>query len=175
MLLYVWAVEQDELSKRVVPDAGSEPSSSASKAQDVLVPWVKTSPSTSSKPKPKSKPPYVPPSSPPPPSQQDSPPSQPQYSELSDSHQPSNTTPQIFQRYYHLFADSELLDLTTRAASELGIVVGDISTPNEEGKVGDGGDDDIVCGMEIVKTGWERSNYYLEARMWSRKKPGGSS
>lgn len=74
----------------------------------------------------------------------------------------------MFQRYYHMFADSELLDLTTRAASELGIAVGtefDYSISNVE--VGDAG---VIYGMEVVKTGWERSNYYLEARMWSRKK-----
>jgi tRNA (uracil-5-)-methyltransferase TRM9 len=123
LLIYVWAVEQDELSKRVVPDVtvpsgGTAPATA--KAQDVIVPWVKTGAVAG-------KPPD------------------------------SLHEPRIFQRYYHLFTSSELTDLASHAASELGLAVG----PADHCGTMDG-----ACGMEIVDHGWERSNYYLEARLW---------
>ncbi|KAJ7685061.1 S-adenosyl-L-methionine-dependent methyltransferase [Mycena polygramma] len=37
VLIYVWAVRQDELSKRTIPDSGSNGT-----GQDVFVPWVKS-------------------------------------------------------------------------------------------------------------------------------------
>lgn len=162
MLLYVWAVEQDELSKRVVPDSQSTSEAQASltslKAQDVLVPWVKTPQSPSTKPKApslslssSSDPPQI---NPPSPSEEPHPPS----------------TPQVFQRYYHLFAESELSKLTVRAALELGIIVGNESELGDEETEMNG--KDFVHGIEILKTGWERSNYYLEARTWARRKGG---
>ncbi|KZP01152.1 S-adenosyl-L-methionine-dependent methyltransferase [Calocera viscosa TUFC12733] len=39
VLIYVWATEQDELSKRTVPD---DPERAGKKVQDVFVPWQKT-------------------------------------------------------------------------------------------------------------------------------------
>lgn len=122
LLIYVWAVEQDDLSKRVVPDVivPSDGVSPGSKSQDVLVPWVNTG-------------------------------------AVLNSATDSSDKPRIFQRYYHLFASSELSDLVHRAASELGFTVGPADLC---------GTIDGVCGMEIVNHGWERSNYYLEARLW---------
>lgn len=125
LLIYVWAVEQDELSKRVVPDAAVTPDgivTASAKAQDVLVPWVKTG------------------------------------AALGNS-SGSSHEPRIFQRYYHLFACSELTRLASHAASELGLAVGPADLCDTVGR---------TCGMEIVDHGWERSNYYLEAQLWRR-------
>lgn len=160
MLLYVWAVEQDELSKRIIPDSeasSSSPAASGTKAQDVLVPWVKTpAPATAKSPAPLPAP----------------------ASTISTTTPAVNTslsqTPQVFQRYYHMFAAGELGDLAQRAASEVGLFVGseadvEPSSPSEANK----GEDEleIVYGMEIVADGWERSNYYLEARFWRAERP----
>lgn len=41
LLIYVWAIEQDNLSRRKIPI--NEGSSSLSTGQDVLVPWVRSS------------------------------------------------------------------------------------------------------------------------------------
>lgn len=68
-------------------------------------------------------------------------------------------TSKTFQRYYHLFTASELPELFRRALAELGLVVG---LPDSAG------DHNSSHGAEIIQTGWERSNYYLEARMWQR-------
>lgn len=58
-----------------------------------------------------------------------------------------------YNRYYHMFAEGELAALVTLAAEELGLVVG---TPRPASR-----------GMEIVQNGWERSNHYVEMRLWA--------
>lgn len=124
LLIYVWAIEQDELSKRVVPeapDAGGA-NTATGKPQDFLVPWVRT---------------------------------------IAKSKAEDTTgIPKIYQRYYHFFSASELSDLFCRAAAELDIVVGPVGQKSDSSRE--------YFGAEIVNTGWERSNYYLEARMWRR-------
>lgn len=65
-------------------------------------------------------------------------------------HEPST----VFKRYYHMFAKGELTGLVQDAASELGLVMGRES----QGEARE--------GLEIVKDGWERSNYYVELRRW---------
>lgn len=62
----------------------------------------------------------------------------------------------VFNRYYHMFSEGELYDLTITAVQGLGLVIG-----NELGVSGDE-------GVEIVQCGWERSNYYIEIRRWRR-------
>ncbi|KAF8310557.1 S-adenosyl-L-methionine-dependent methyltransferase [Clavulina sp. PMI_390] len=162
LLLYVWAVEQDELSKRVVPEADNgrslpsnasgtpiapESEKEVAKAQDVLVPWVRSAPpqtaaassSMSTAPVPEA------------------------------SQSPSRDAPKVFQRYYHLFAASELPELFCKAAEELGIPVGPPPSSSSEPSTSTSASSsqpDSTRGVEIVNTGWERSNYYLEARMW---------
>jgi tRNA (uracil-5-)-methyltransferase TRM9 len=71
--------------------------------------------------------------------------------------------PQIFRRYYHMFARGELVGLVTKAASELGLCVG--SRHDGPGN---------MRGLEIVQDGWERSNYYVELRCWERSLSTGS-
>lgn len=65
--------------------------------------------------------------------------------------------PRRFERYYHMFAEGELVELATEATHELGLVVG-----RAEGGEGS------RAGVEIVQQGWERSNYYVELQRWSR-------
>jgi len=119
VLVYVWAIEQDQLSKRkVIADEKSPPLT----GQDVVVPWVLSK-------------------------------------ELSmKEKQPSekNKEPQIFNRYYHMFAKGELSGLVIEAAQGSGLRVG----PKLESG------DETLKGIEIVQDGWERSNYYVELRLW---------
>ncbi|KAI5899811.1 uncharacterized protein SCHCODRAFT_02606184 [Schizophyllum commune H4-8] len=113
VLIYVWAVEQDELSKRHIP---AEDTSDA--GVDVFVPWV-----------------------------------------LSDKAKIPSDTPasesRVYNRYYHMFARGELRRLVELAATGMGLEVG----TREESVVG-------RRGLEIVQDGWERSNYYVELRLW---------
>jgi tRNA (uracil-5-)-methyltransferase TRM9 len=119
VLIYVWAIEQDELSKRSVPTTEGE----GRRGQDVFVPWAYSEPN----------------------SRKDGAKSAP---------------PRVFNRYYHMFANGELLALVHEAAGALGLVVG--------GR----GDVNLVTGarlgLEIVQHGWERSNYYVELQRYSR-------
>jgi tRNA (uracil-5-)-methyltransferase TRM9 len=114
--VYVWATEQDELSKRKVI-ADEEPPPLTGK--DVVVPWVLSK-------------------------------------ELGMQLSDKDKKPQIFNRYYHMFAKGELPGLVKEAAKESGLCVG----PKPES-----GDENLK-GVEIVQDGWERSNYYVELRLW---------
>ncbi|KAJ7285716.1 S-adenosyl-L-methionine-dependent methyltransferase [Mycena rebaudengoi] len=105
VLIYVWAIRQDEQSKRSIPT-----DSASNEGQDVFVPWV-----------------------------------------LSDA---AAEKPQVFNRYYHMFAEGELSSLVVLAAEELGLVVG----PPVDGT--------SQRGVEILQDGWERSNHYVELRRW---------
>jgi len=119
VLVYVWAIEQDELSKRkVITDEESPPLT----GKDVVVPWVLSKELGMREKQPSEK----------------------------------DKEPQIFKRYYHMFAKGELSGLVTEAAKESGLRVG----PEPES-----GDENLI-GIEIVQDGWERSNYYVELRLW---------
>lgn len=109
VLIYVWATDQDTLSKRIIPEQGD----GGTKAQDVFVPWVRSGPTT-----------------------------------------PSESA---VLRYYHLFAPEELSRLVHDAASRLGLLVGSA----QDAPIG-------TRGLDIVRGGWERSNWYLEIRRWVR-------
>ncbi|KAG9226418.1 hypothetical protein CCMSSC00406_0003297 [Pleurotus cornucopiae] len=114
VLIYVWAIDQDELSKRQIPKDNETQA-----GQDVFVPWVLSNQKKSE-----------------------------QDSEQSQS--------QVYNRYYHMFAKGELSALVGEAATELGMLV------DRESSNGDSG----TRGVEIVQDGWERSNYYVELRLW---------
>lgn len=118
-MIYVWAIEQDELSKRAVSVAdqsGDDPELGEdhhSLGQDVFVPWVLTGPAESA-------------------------------------------SKQVFNRYYHMFAEGEVLVLVQEAADTLGLAVESSTASNS------------LQGIEVVRHGWERSNHYIELRRWSR-------
>lgn len=112
VLIYVWAIEQDELSKRKVPSNGTI------SGVDVVVPWVLSNT-----------------------------PRKPTKSEQDE------IKPQVFNRYYHMFAKGELRGLVDEAAQELGLHIG------RKGK--------SKRGVDIVQDGWERSNYYVELELWN--------
>ncbi|KAI0079903.1 S-adenosyl-L-methionine-dependent methyltransferase [Panus rudis PR-1116 ss-1] len=104
-LIYVWAIEQDDLSKRSIP--AETPTEQG--GQDVFVPWVMTS-QTRSKPK----------------KNVEKRPSQAQPSLEAD-----NAEAKVFNRYYHMFAQGELRQLVCDAAQGMGLSIGpksDIST-----------------------------------------------
>jgi len=120
ILIYVWAIEQDELSKRqVIPEGDIPPLT----GKDVVVPWVLSKePGAAVK-----------------------------------SHADTAAQePQVYNRYYHMFAKGELSRLVVEAAAELALQVG--SNPRDMAK--------NIRGVEIVQDGWERSNYYVELQLW---------
>lgn len=144
ILIYVWAIEQDELSKRSIPETKTvieEPDptdmqSASERGQDVFVPWVLTS----SKPREGSK-------------------------TKRGKHKNMGTpvpdgveepAPKRFERYYHMFAAGELADLASEAIRDMGLAIGKAEDIQE------------TKGVEIVQDGWERSNYFVELRRWCR-------
>lgn len=141
VLIYVWAIEQDEYSKRIVPvpgretgthstDVGGEPSTSG---QDVFVPWSLSTGRARSE--------------------------VPEIKEAARN--APGTTPEVIQRYYHMFAKGELGHLVHVAAQEMGLKVGPPPMNQVE-------EIDYAEGIEVVASGWERSNYYIELRRWRR-------
>ncbi|KAH9856950.1 S-adenosyl-L-methionine-dependent methyltransferase [Lenzites betulinus] len=161
-LIYVWAIEQDELSKRSIPatsvpgsgdDAGGVPEMEskhvfAGKGQDVFVPWVMSKPA---EPKPKGRRKGK--------SKLEVP---PEDKGIPRKEEASQEAPKIFERYYHMFAEGELRELVTEAATEMGLQVGACSLGEQEMAGG------LVHGVEIVQDGWERSNFYVELRRWKK-------
>ncbi|KAI0035041.1 S-adenosyl-L-methionine-dependent methyltransferase [Vararia minispora EC-137] len=134
VLIYVWATEQDALSKRSIPSSRTD--ICVTEGQDVFVPWVLS------------------PSMPP----------QPRKSRRQEGHQSKpavgpDTSPvparQKFSRYYHMFSEGELRRLVEYVANDLCLPIG----RKEDHPVG-------TSGVEIVQSGWERSNYYIELRRW---------
>ncbi|KDQ19744.1 hypothetical protein BOTBODRAFT_51154 [Botryobasidium botryosum FD-172 SS1] len=191
LLLYVWAIEQDDASKRVVPTLDSHSTSpgeaegdmAEEKAQDVLVPWVLPTQSSAageatSPAKRKSREkarkqatdePQAPTST------------EPEVASETMLDPPPHSTDvpspnQIYQRYYHFFAPGELSSLTLSAARSLNLSVGPPpapeSYPTARGTLVREG---VERGIEVVNQGWERSNYYLEARLWEVVVNGSSS
>ncbi|KAF8514061.1 S-adenosyl-L-methionine-dependent methyltransferase [Gautieria morchelliformis] len=121
LLVYVWAVEQDHLSKRVLPSTAD---GHITKGQDIFVPWVLSQPS----------------------------------SKPLDHQAPEGGEPKVFNRYYHMFASGELEGLAREAAAVLDLEV--ISKPSSAS------DRRVRQGIEIVRSGWERSNWYMELKRW---------
>jgi len=107
ILIYVWAIDQDELSRRVMPTEDSI-GDAPSDGKDVFVPWVMSQQATAPN----------------------------QAAKLLARAAPVNSgtiiDPPVYHRYYHMFAEGELRRLTYGAAQEIGLVVG----PPEEGKRG---------------------------------------
>lgn len=136
----MWAIEQDELSKRSIPTSSAEGSelNSSAEGRDVFVPWVLAQ-SQEAKPKGRQKGKR---------GHQDAP-----------DVTTSSSQQKVFDRYYHMFANGELHELVVKAASDMGLVIGDapaggLETGSER------------LGVQIVQDGWERSNYYVELRRW---------
>lgn len=119
VLIYVWAIEQDEQSKRIIPTDGEAANSQVGK--DVVVPWVLSR----------------------------------QLGSTSKEGRMDSEQPQVFNRYYHMFAKGELGGLVHEAVTEMGLEIGPSSSRGSRG-----------AGVEIVQDGWERSNYYVELKRW---------
>ena len=60
-----------------------------------------------------------------------------------------------------MFAKDELRGLVQLAAQEIGLEVDSPSLNEAEMAM-------ATEGVEIVANGWERSNYYIELRRWTR-------
>jgi len=70
--------------------------------------------------------------------------------------------PDAKRRYYHMFAKDELRRLI-QLAQEIRLVVDSPSLPVNGAEKARAGN-----RVEIVATGWERSNYYIELWRWKR-------
>ncbi|TCD68890.1 tRNA methyltransferase, has a role in tRNA modification [Steccherinum ochraceum] len=110
-LIYVWAIEQDGLSKRSIPSEGTE-DDTQNPGQDVFVPWVLASQSPKAKPKARSK------------GNEDRLPEQNEISKPPGEAAEGEPQPKVFNRYYHMFAKGELAALLYEAAESLGLEVG---------------------------------------------------
>ena len=165
ILIYVWAIEQDDLSKRSVPTEfytkdDSVAESDVGPGRDVFVPWVLSKPNTNNG---KSK-------------GKLSKGSLASRSDVANSSQSCTNEasievtlmsgpdePQVFNRYYHMFAEGELAELVRSAAGDLGIYIGPI--PDQTLSSGSGMEWK-GRGLDIVQDGWERSNYFVELQCW---------
>jgi len=102
----VWAIEQDELSKRVIPCEGP---AKGSAGQDVLVPWILATQKAVKK-------------------------IDPSVLEATVGVKSAEEPSKVFNRYYHMFSKGELYELTTTAAQELGLAIGSESVaPVDQG------------------------------------------
>lgn len=129
----MWAIEQDELSKRNVPGE-LEVDDNSKAGRDVFVPWVLSIPNL----KPKGR--------------------RPSKADLSEDTPKDEeaSQPQVFNRYYHMFAKGELTQLAHEAATDLRLHIGPFTGEKIRSR-----------GVEIIQDGWERSNYYVELRRWA--------
>lgn len=178
-LIYVWATQQDELSKRSIPvdTFGDEVQRDRPKDKgvDVFVPWVLSNPAqpVASKDKLKTKKRSKKKEGQEERTAQDGHPScnvpstSPQTASKGANdtilNEPDLHTGQTYNRYYHMFEEGELMELVCEAATDLGLLVGSAPVKGS----GDGAGPQAVCGVEIVQDGWERSNYYVELRLWT--------
>lgn len=128
VLIYVWAVEQDDLSKRTVP--ANEGGGSG--GLDVFVPWVMSQQTTAHT---KTRQPTR------------------ELASTQKDARPADVS--VYNRYYHMFAEGELTKLVEEAAEGMGLIVGPLTI-----------DATNKLGCEIIRDGWERSNYYIELRRW---------
>lgn len=142
-LIYVWAYEQGENSKRKMGALGGD--DGAANSQDVLVPWVLQPPqqpqqARQKKGKGKQQAPSV--------GQSDSP---------EETMPPPVAAPQVFHRYYHLFVKGELEQLITEAAEREGFGVVDQASSDSLQASG--------RWLRIVQSGYERDNWWLEGEV----------
>lgn len=81
----------------------------------------------------------------------------------------SETTRPVYNRYYHMFDPGELRAVVCAAAEDLGISIRarpgvdeTTESPFSPESPGDG----ITRYLDIVQDDWERSNFYVELRLW---------
>lgn len=137
----MWAIEQDNLSKRSIPQSGAAQSA----GQDVFVPWVLASQTKAKQRNPRK---GV--------NDAEGPQRLLQAGQVDAELSEQKPAP-VFNRYYHMFAKGELTQLVQDAAEAIGLVVGSESK-------------EVSRGIEIAQNGWERSNYYVEIRRWECKR-----
>jgi len=157
-LIYVWATQQDELSKRSIPsppttspvqDEQHSEGAQSGTGKDVFVPWTLTSvaPQGDSEATPNKKLILKAESTP----------------EKSTSEHQQRNELVAFNRYYHMFDKGELRLLVKEAATEIGI-----EEQAETDRRRDCSDSDTAkTFLEFVRDDWERSNFYVELRLWT--------
>ena len=121
-LIYVWAIEQDELSKRIIP--GKDSLTQENVGQDVFVPWVLATQKTER------------------PMQTETRKDQSAV-EMTKKDGSTEEPKKVFNRYYHMFSKGELRELTIDAVEGLGLAIG-----NESDTSVDQGVEIVQCGWE---------------------------
>ena len=143
-MIYVWAYEQGENSKRKMGTAAGAEGSADEKVQDVLVPWVLT-------PKPVKKEKVIKPRR-----VRGEP-----VVEQEAAPVPVETVPvegpKVFHRYYHLFVKGELGDNVRQAGRDGGYEVVEAEDGEAVGK--------DIKWLRIVGEGWEADNWWLEGEV----------
>jgi len=95
ILIYVWAIEQDEHSKRVIPVTHTDGSEEYPCGQDVFVPWVLSAIGNA----------------------------RTKVQRTEQTQNVTEDRPDVIQRYYHMFAKDELRELVQLAVQEMGLEV----------------------------------------------------
>ena len=124
ILIYVWAIEQDEHSKRMIPVPGKARTCTGTGegcpcGQDVFVPWVLSPGDARAK--------------------------------VQTTEQPQNVPknkPDAIRRYYHMFAKDELRGLVQLAAQEIGLEVDSPSLNKAEMAMATQGVEIVANGWE---------------------------
>ncbi|WVQ79784.1 hypothetical protein IAT38_001884 [Cryptococcus sp. DSM 104549] len=165
-MIYVWAYEQGEASRRKMgtaasaagqpTDAGAtdtgklenqKEASEKEKVQDVLVPWVLAPKKgeTSRKPKPNPKTRRV---------RGGAPPAEPEVPPPAEPEVPQSE-PQVYHRYYHLFVQGELQQMVEEAGREEGF---EVLANDAEPTPG-------TRWLRSKGVGWEADNWWLEGEV----------
>ncbi|KAF9227619.1 hypothetical protein BS17DRAFT_793293 [Gyrodon lividus] len=115
ILIYVWAIEQDEFSKRSISVDGKD---EVCLGRDVFVPWVMSQQNAlRSKPR----------------RRQQASDKQGEPSDAEDSQTITEVATPVYNRYYHMFARGELAKLTCEAAQEMDLIVGSPEGTRQQG------------------------------------------
>lgn len=138
-MIYVWATQQDSLSKRLIP-SGATSVDGVKTGQDVFVPWVLSAPSR----------------------KQCGPVDEGQQSNVDEV-----TVPPVYNRYYHMFEAGELKALVCSAAQELGIL--ERLRPKDYTMSTSAASRECQKYVEVVQDGWERSNFFVELYLWEMR------
>lgn len=158
-IVYVWAFEQSESSKRKMGSAAvAGTDDGMTPEQDVLVPWVLQQPAAPKEPQERQRRGWK---------------GKERSRETEETEREDSTTglpkevqsaaaqtaqPQVYHRYYHLFKEGELRQLVLEAAREEGL---DVRGADDKASSGSAGS----RWLRIVGEGYERDNWWLEGEV----------
>ncbi|THH07298.1 hypothetical protein EW145_g3483 [Phellinidium pouzarii] len=137
-LIYVWATQQDALSKRSMPPESTASGMQKGQGKDVFVPWMLSDSSAPHKSKEISATPL------------------------------QHESPPVYDRYYHMFDEGELRALVEAAAEEMDISICPLDAEQNASENCSSSRGIHKRFIQIVKDDWERSNHYVEFCLFER-------